>query len=410
MDASELTFDLVPEGGHSGFHLLNVDDDDFRRVWAQTTNGSSPLSVRVKLAELHHGKIVYEEEICQATLLLFEIRFESSLQERRYKSAKVTLEFFDRDGKAKQDPHVVRLAPDKMHWLNKTTYDKTTSRGASLGVQAGAEVAGAEATVQWDVEYTKPKKFKATLTGKPHHSEGRRPHKNENAVTWTMQENKDECDGVPSFLQTAVLLKRTYNVPFFARLRIKSNVDFATLLRRALPFTTDQDKTIDPVVFMPGNVQVRDSSITGITEADLKHMHKLPVSSYFKVNLSEQDPLTPPTAELLEAAPKLGVVAQPTSAAEPTFNLASPASLGTLTEEVGQSKSVSSELLGCSAGLSVVEAANKVAEAAQTAARAAASAVEATKIAKAAAEAAALAAAEAALIAANAEKSALVGL
>lgn len=399
MDSMELRFDLVPEGGRSAFHLPNADDEDFRRVLAQTTNASSPLNVTVRLVELHHGKMMHEQRRYHATLLLLEIRFQSSLQERRYKSANITVEFFDQGGNDRRDPHVMKLAPDRMHWLNKTTYDQTTSRGASLGVQAGMGGVGADAAVHWDAEYTKPKKFKATLTGRSHHSDGRKVFRGENAVTWTMQENEDECEGVPSFLQTAVLLMRPENALFFAKLRVKSNVDFITRLRRALPFTTDQDKIIDPVVFTPASAQVRNSSITRITEQELENMHDLPISKYFKINMSEEDPLTPPTTEDVtgEPAQHPDTGSPITKTAPLGSDLAAPQLMMTSEETRGVGAV-------CSKKLSIAAAVTKAAEAAQAAARAAASAAEAAIIARAAAETAALAAAEAAsLVAADAE-------
>ncbi|KAF2275929.1 uncharacterized protein EI97DRAFT_458927 [Westerdykella ornata] len=435
MTDMDLTFDLIPEGGANSFHLLNDDDEVFRTIWAQTTNNEAPLSVRVKLAEVHHGRMVHESKSYEATLLVFEIRFESVLQERRYKSAQVTFEFFDKEGKARRDPHVVKLAPENMHWLNKTTKDKTSSRETTVGARVGPEIAGAEANTRWTVEYTEPKKFKATLAGKPHFSKGRLYHQNHNAVTWTMQENQNEQDGIPSFLQTAVLLKRSHSGPFYAKLRIKSSVDFVARLRRAFPFTTDQDRRIDPVVFTPGSVQMRNSSITGMTDADLNHMHDLPLPNYFKVSLSEEDSLTPPIADRPSHTGVVQLPQQDPSAAKSTVSQASipseehleekqpaPESAadrdsasgisapdpGASTEKVKEVKALglpSSTLTSLSAvGQSVAEAANKAAEAARAAAQAASAAVEAANRARVAAETAALAAAEAALIAVDAER------
>jgi hypothetical protein len=155
--------------------------------------------------------------------------------------------------------------------------------------------------VHWDVDTTQPLHFKATLTGEPHSGKGQSM---ENAVTWSMQENEDEATGVPSFLQTSVLLKRSHNLPFYAMLRVKSAVDMVSTSRRSFSITTDRDKRIDPVTFTPGKVQVNNASATGINKEDLKHMEKLPINSYFKVNLSEEDPLTPAPPETTQTTKK----------------------------------------------------------------------------------------------------------
>jgi hypothetical protein len=109
-----------------------------RTVFVRSPNESSPLTMRISLVEVHHGKMVHDGENCEASLLVFELRFQSKVQERRYQSVMVTLEFFDKGGNNKRNPVVVELAPDRMHWLGKTTFDKTTKYGASLDIKAPA--------------------------------------------------------------------------------------------------------------------------------------------------------------------------------------------------------------------------------------------------------------------------------
>lgn len=119
-------------------------------------------------------------------------------------------------------------------------------------------------------------------------------------MIWSMQENKEQATGIPTFLQTTVLLKRIHNGPFFAKMRVKSAVDLMSATLRSFPMTTDKDKIIDPVTFRPGIQRMRNASVTGIKEGDLAHMEKLPIKEYFKVNLSEQDPLNPPAVANLQ--------------------------------------------------------------------------------------------------------------
>lgn len=116
MDGFSFDIDLAAtEGQANNFHLPNLPGQDFRRIFAQTTNERSPLYMRIKLAELHHGKTLHDGDGCLATLLVFEIRFQSQLQHCRYQSASVTVEFLDVDRDSKHGPAVVALGPDRMH-------------------------------------------------------------------------------------------------------------------------------------------------------------------------------------------------------------------------------------------------------------------------------------------------------
>jgi hypothetical protein len=108
--------DFIEDEDANKFHLPNEIGEDFRRVFARSPNESSPLTMRIKLVEVHHGKMVYEREACQASLLVFELRFQSKLQKRRYQSVAVTLEFFDKGRNNRRNPVVVHIAPDRMHW------------------------------------------------------------------------------------------------------------------------------------------------------------------------------------------------------------------------------------------------------------------------------------------------------
>lgn len=300
-DGLDFSVDLVAEGDDNAFHMANLPGENFRRVLAQTTSEKSPLNMRIKIVEVHHGKMIHEDEECAATLLIFEFRFQSRVDGRRYQSVTVTLDFFDKAGTSRHDPVVVDLAPDRMHWLNKTTYDRRTKLSTSAGVSGGSTgVASADAKVAWEMEQTKPLKFKATLTGNPARSKGKVG--DENAVTWTMKENGDAEDGVPSFLQTAVLLKRPYGGAFEARLHVRSDVDMVSAGLRALPVRSDKDKLIDPVAFTPGRKQVHNNKVSGITEADLESMETIDLSKLFKVNLSEEDDLTPGAPGAVAAA------------------------------------------------------------------------------------------------------------
>ncbi|CAK7226327.1 hypothetical protein SCUCBS95973_006164 [Sporothrix curviconia] len=322
-DGLDFTVDIVAKGEKNAFHLANLSDEDFRTVLAQTTSQKSPLNMRIKIIEVHHGNMIFEEEEVLATLIVFEFRFQSRLQGHRYEEVSVNIEFLDKAGNGRRDPTVVALAPDRMHWLNKTTYDQRTKLSTEAGISGGSTgLASADAKVSWEMEQTRPLKFQATLTGNPTRSAGKLGD-GENAVAWTMTENRDAADGVPSFLQTAVLLKRVNNAPFIGRLSMSSSVDLKSVGSRLRSATSDKDKIIDPVAFDPSKSQVRNNKVSGITPADLESMDLIDLTKMFRVNLSEQDDLTPGTASAAGATKGEGAAGEAargeatTSAGEP---------------------------------------------------------------------------------------------
>ncbi|KAK0716325.1 hypothetical protein B0H67DRAFT_645965 [Lasiosphaeris hirsuta] len=377
--------DLVPEGGDNAtYNFSHIAEDDFRRIFYET-NGKerSPLSMMVKLVEVHHGEMLHGGKDWPATLLIFEFRFQSRLLDRRYKSASVTLEFFDKGGITRRDPAVVDLSPDRMHYLNRTTYDRTIKYGAKAGAGTGNEPAGGEAGAHWDVELTKPPRFKATLTGLPGYSKNKIG--SQNAVTWTMAENAEE-DGIPAFLQTAVLLKRRYAGAFYARLRVQSEVDLVSAGLRALRIATDRDKVIDDVVLTPGRVQVRNSSATGIRQEDLKHMDQLPLRRYMRVNLSEEDPLTthwqpapatPPATVLSETTGTESTDPMDDVIYEAVASAAAAAASAATAAAAAATAAAAAAAAAAKAVETVARAAEGAAKAAETAARAALGAAEA---------------------------------
>ncbi|KAJ3531936.1 hypothetical protein NM208_g8658 [Fusarium decemcellulare] len=288
----EFDFDLHPEGEHGDFRVRNLAGEDFRTLLVDTPNASSPLSIKINLIEAHHGQMQNDQaQVVGASLIVLDMRFMSSEEGRRYKRIVVDLEFFDKEsfrGGKKTDhlPIVASLAPKDRHWLNKTTREKHVQYGTTTTAGANVIPVTLEAGAHWEVDYSKSTSFKATVQGRTVRSIRYSPK--ENGVQWTMEENKDQDDGVPSFLRAAVLLHRTpesSSRPFLARVNVNSTVDLGSQSRRMCSFTTDTDNCIDTVAFHPDKTQFRNHSFTGITPADLKDMGALPIHKYFRINL-----------------------------------------------------------------------------------------------------------------------------
>jgi hypothetical protein len=282
----ELDIELYSEDETNSFHTQNPDDKEFRRILVMTENArESPLTMKVTIKEVHYGKLKWERRSYEGALLLFHFQFKSKVRGRRYRWAHITLEFLDLEGKASHDPAVFKVAPEEDQSLNRTKWSRERTVGANASVKPACVDLGA--TI--NNKDTKCVKFSAKLKTDIHWS-----GKNsgfENAVTWSMEENDGEADGIPTFLQVAVLLRLTTTKPFRMQPRVRSGVDWKSNTQRLLPYKSDKDKIIDPVLLTPGTAQegVDNSDITGITDQDLLAMEKLPMAKYFKILHPEEE-------------------------------------------------------------------------------------------------------------------------
>ncbi|KAK3490311.1 uncharacterized protein B0T23DRAFT_381500 [Neurospora hispaniola] len=284
----------------TSYHLKNPQGEVFRDTFAETPKKKSKLSYSAKLIEIHHGEMELDGKSCQGTLIVFEFRFHSTSthSSTRYKAVRIDLEFQNGNGVAKKDPVVVRIAPDKQYYLNKTTREETRTCGVSVGTNLGpAGLAGAEASMNWELCTQSTRRFKATLTGESKFSSQKSVCRN--AVRWSMAENSGAKDGIPTFLQAAVLLKRNNNEPFICQLSLESDANFGNKFLRLSDKFSDVDQVIDPVTLDPKIRQLQSNRLTRIQPEDLGQMQTIleRIDSYVKVSFSQPD-LTPPRTEL----------------------------------------------------------------------------------------------------------------
>ncbi|CAI7570077.1 unnamed protein product [Penicillium glandicola] len=302
MDQDTVICDLVPEGDTNHFHTQNAHGESFRDTLVRTPTESSPLQTKIKIIELHHGTMQDGTgKLVPSTLLVFNFEFWSRAHDRRYKSARVSLKFSDEGPIRRNDPEVNSISPFRKHTLHKTEYDQKVTHGTSLGAQGGSLGVTGNASVHWEVEKTHTKQFHVTLTGET--KSGKDQALWDNKVTWTMEENTDRHDGIPAFLQAAVLLERKATRPFIARLKIKSNVDPNSKGARMIKYKTDKDPVIDSVVLNPSVMQMKKRNILQLSQADLERMDQIKIDRYFQLNLSEQDRLTSVESAPVETVP-----------------------------------------------------------------------------------------------------------
>ncbi|KAK3334838.1 hypothetical protein B0H65DRAFT_480051 [Neurospora tetraspora] len=377
------------EADCTSYHLRNPEGEDFRTVFAETPNKKSKLSYSAQLTEIHHGMMKFHGNSCPATLIILEFRFHSKRQTSRYRSVDIDLVFRNGNGIARKDPEVVGMAPERQYHLNKTSHERTTTYGASLGANIGpGGLAGAETGVSWELCTKWTKECKATLTGESMFS----PESTwRNALQWSMSENDRAEDGIPTFLQAAVLLRRNNDEPFTCQMSLKSGANKGQKFLRFSDKLTDEDKDIDPITLDPKRRQLESNRATGIQREDLGHMETLleRIGRYCKVSFSQTD-LTPACAESLAVSAPAGhvrvdeMISESVVSEVPNMQPSNVTSLADISASAYKLQERASGVDGSTLHM-VLLAAQEAAEAAAAATRAATKAMEAVNEATAAA-------------------------
>ncbi|PQE04948.1 ankyrin-3 protein [Rutstroemia sp. NJR-2017a BBW] len=148
-----------------------------------------------------------------------------------------------------QDPVVHAISPDGQWALNKTDRVQNVKWGANAGLKAGVAPVDLEAGLRWEVEEVKSRNFSTALTGSKRIMR-RGFNGEENTVIWTLEENGDKADGLPTFMRAAVLLRRPYDVPFTFTVKVKTDVDFVGEVKTL--FGMERKDPIDPAEIDPG--------------------------------------------------------------------------------------------------------------------------------------------------------------
>jgi hypothetical protein len=191
-----------------------------------------------------------------ATLLIFDFHFISNSvsQTRRFKSATITLKVEAADKQANvmdssADPEVWKICPSGKFVMNKSTRVRKVAFKPKAGLNAGYGGVGGEAGVEWELDETISEDHHTRITGLKRIQ--RKPASGKpNTAIWSLQENTHKKDGLPSFLRTCVLLRLTSKAPFRAEIKVESEVDFRTEVKRLVglegfdpvdPFTIVQD-------------------------------------------------------------------------------------------------------------------------------------------------------------------------
>ena len=263
---------LLPEGdAGSAFRVKNAPDQKFRAI---LIDRGETLICKSTISDVVHGTLTPDDDL--ATLLILEFRFVSTgKSSMRFISSTITLTFEDANENTKDDPIVYRVAPEGVHTLNKTTTSKQIKQSLKLGLTSGITGVGGNVGYQWEMQGTKAHERWTSLTGV---KRTLREFGDDNAVIWSMGENENKKDGIPSFLRTAVVLRRNDDTAFSFTIKVDTEVDFVSEVKRLLGL--EKADVVDPVKIDPRTNQLQN---VGHKQDDLKNMSEMDLGDYVDV-------------------------------------------------------------------------------------------------------------------------------
>ena len=187
------------------------------------------LVVLADMIQVNHGTLV--EGGSPATLVVMRFEFQPLGNYRRFKSvnAKMT---FSKGANSTTAPEVLDIAPNGAWSILPSKIPEETSHSISPSIEGGGGPLQVKAAYTWQFKRSVDKENSANITGIIRAQGTDRSKKN--TAIWTLLENPDTDSGIPTLLQTAILLKRekTEKDPngekFTAELEIHGEVDKVT--------------------------------------------------------------------------------------------------------------------------------------------------------------------------------------
>lgn len=207
----------VPKFLINGANLSNGEQD---AGLIDVDIGGDALIVQANMAQVVHGTMV--EDGSPATLVVFQFAFVPRGNNRRFKEVEITMTL------CAGELHFI--APQGTWAAFRSEKEQELSHSVSPGMEATVGLGNATLGYTWQLKETKKIESHARITESVR-SLGHRSspgRKWPNTAFWGMYENKQTRSGTPSFLQTAVLIKRSKSEKFSAEIKIQGEVDRLT--------------------------------------------------------------------------------------------------------------------------------------------------------------------------------------
>ncbi|KAH0545483.1 hypothetical protein FGG08_000484 [Glutinoglossum americanum] len=265
-DTPSFIVDLRPTGDEgSTYHIRNAPGGEIQR--SHLVDRGSSLVMQGDLVQVLHG--VLSPGGAPATLVVVDFNFVSLELSRRFKSATVTLRFTDARSRINQDPEVVGIAPFGHFSMHPTLKREELRRSAGLSAKGGG-VAAVEAGLGWELTETIETQDCTTLSGAIR-LEGRN-YGPKDTARWVFMENATQKSGIPTYLRTAILLKRKDNSQFIATLEVQAKADTVSTVRGLFGRVPKHD----PVIFDPNQAPTSgDFDLENLGSCALKDFSKV---------------------------------------------------------------------------------------------------------------------------------------
>ncbi|ROW10102.1 hypothetical protein VMCG_02078 [Cytospora schulzeri] len=210
------------------------------------------LTVQCDLAQITHGTV--KEGGSPATLIVFQFIFLPRGKHRRFQNAEITIQFSAGD--------VQRITPDNKWTMSQSETQQELSHSVSPGLEAGFGASKATIGYTWELKESQTIEDHAAAWGfKQSLNQASSVRKRMNTVVWGFSENAKTKNGIPSFVQTAVLLarKKTEAEPwgqkFSADITIRGKVDSHEWVKdkyeNVVKKMTGKSRKGDEVIFDP---------------------------------------------------------------------------------------------------------------------------------------------------------------
>ena len=178
---------------------LGGSEEQPQRVIDKTISNNA-LTVQCDLAQVIHGTWVKGGS--PATLVVFQFAFVPRSNRRRFKEAEISISFSAGDVQA--------ITPENTWATLQSEKQEELSHSLSPGLEAAFGPVNATMGYTWEMSESKTVEGRASVVGLTQAlgQTGSMTRARKNTVFWGLYENPQTDSGIPSFMQTAVLLKR----------------------------------------------------------------------------------------------------------------------------------------------------------------------------------------------------------
>ncbi|KAJ3579866.1 hypothetical protein NPX13_g695 [Xylaria arbuscula] len=252
---SDFAITLAEEGdAHSALRAKNLEGEDFRDVLINQGNNGPKFIARAEIVGLASGHL--RENGPLATMIVFRFYFVNleTNPSRRFVSAKIKVEFSDVRSRGNMDPEVIAISPEgEVHLdMTKREIDDEKSIHASIAkfVDFGFE---------WKVAQKREKEYYVKQLGIKFNSRTTFTG-SDNMAIWQLVEHTGKKKGIPSFLQTAVLLQRRGDDKVVMKIGIETETDALSTMKAARKrlFGGATTEPVDPVHISPKMFRIRN--------------------------------------------------------------------------------------------------------------------------------------------------------